>query len=253
MSTFGAVIPVTGLNFGFVGQVSRTGGGDPFIVSKQANNANINNISFGDVVVAIPDSLGGTYRQFADYIANGGGTSVAVTLATSTTVTVTAAAMAGLAPGQFIFGANIPAGTFIVSVNQAAGTITISKAATASGASTIFPANFAGIAVREVKTQLTYPITPGASLVGNYLPGQLTEVLVRGSITVKILNGTPIQGGSLYVRAILNGTFPNGIVGGLEAMADGVNNILIPNATFKTGVLDGNNITEVTLLTRVAA
>ena len=58
MSSLGTVIPVLGLNFGFIGQVSRTGGGDPFIVSKQANSANAANINFGDVVVVLPTRQG---------------------------------------------------------------------------------------------------------------------------------------------------------------------------------------------------
>ena len=154
---------------------------------------------------------------------------------------------------MFVFGAGIPAGTYVVSVNYQAGTVTISKAATASATVNLNYAAFGGIAVREVKTQLTFPITPGTALTGNYLPGQLTEALVRGSITVKINVGTPVANGPVYVRAILNGAIPAGLVGGLEASADGVNNVLLPNVTFKTGALDGNNVAEVTLLTRVAA
>lgn len=259
MGTFGAVIPITGLNFGFVGQVSRTGGGDPFIVAKFANANNVNNISFGDTVMLLPDSTGGTYRQFADWQTNGGGLAVTTNISNAS-ATATPTSLAGLAPGMFVFGTGIPQGTFITAVNPIAGTITLSQNATATNASAALQyAYFAGIAVREVKTQLTYPITPGASLVGVYQPGQMTEVLVRGSITAKVNVGAPVANGPVYLRAKTNGAIPAGLLGDLEASPDGANNILLSNvpaiadAYFKTGVLDANNVSEITLLSRISA
>jgi hypothetical protein len=257
MGAFGAVIPITGLNFGFVGQVSRTGGGDPFIVSKQANAANAASIAFGDTVVVLPDSLGGTYKQFADWVANGGGLVLSVgTVNASPTLTPASATLSGLQVGMFVSGAGIAVGSYITAVNPAAGTVTISKNATATATVNLSFVTFGGIAVREVKTSLQYTSLPpvGTSVIGSYPAGTMCEALVRGSITVRILNGTPVQGGAVYIRAILNtGTYPNGIVGGLETIADGVNNILLPNFTFKTGVLDANGIAEVTILDRVGA
>ena len=251
--SFGTFIPVVGLNNGYPGQVSRTGGGNPFIVAKLANANNVNNISFGDPVVVLPDSAGGTYRQAADFFTNGGGLAVATSI-TNTSATATPSTLNGLAPGMFVMGTGIPVGTFIVSINQAAGTITLSKAATATNAAAALTyAPFGGIAVREVKTQLTFPVPPGTSQIGIYSPGQMCEVLVAGSITVKINVGTPIQNGPVYLRAIVNGGIPAGLLGDLEASSDAGNNILLPNATFKTGVLDANNVAELTLLVRVSA
>lgn len=248
MGSFGSVIPVTGLNVGFLGQVSRTGGGDPFIVAKFANSLNANNISFGDALMLLPDATGGTYRQAADWISNGGG--FAFTAGTASNTTVTPGSMNGLAVGMFIFGSGITAGSFITAVGST--TITISKAATATASGVAMTAAwFGGIAVRETKTQLTYPITPGTSLVGVYTPGQMCEALVRGSITAKINVGTPQAGLPVYMRFIANGGITAGIVGGLEAAADGTNNFLIPNCEFKTGVLDANNVSEITFLNRV--
>lgn len=258
MGAFGTVIPVTGLNNGYLGQVSRTGGGDPFIVSKLANALNTNNISFGDTVVILPDATGGTYMQFADFIANGGHTVTGtLTSASSTTATILTG-FNSLQVGMYLFGVDIPAGTYIVSMSPTtagAGTIVMSQASTGSvTAENFYAAVFGGIAVREVKTQLQFlTLAPGGSEVGYYAPGQFTESLVRGSITVKIYNGIPISNGPVYIRAATNSSFPNGIVGGLEAQADGVKNILLTNVTFKTGTLDGNNVSEVTLLDRLAA
>ena len=39
----------------------------------------------------------------------------------------------------------------------------------------------------------------------------------------------PTAGGSVYIRVALNGAIPNGVVGGLEAVADGANTVLYPN------------------------
>jgi hypothetical protein len=78
---------------------------------------------------------------------------------------------------------------------------------------------FAGMAVREVKTQLTYPsnVTPGASpMVGLYSSGQMSEVLERGSGTVLLSVGTPSQNDQVYTRVVLNSAVTAGVVGDWE-------------------------------------
>jgi hypothetical protein len=264
MSSFGQVIPVIGTGFGFLGEVSRTGGGDPFIISKQSNANNAANISFGDTVVILPDATGGTVKQFADWQANGGGLAVVGATATSTTFTPSVAALAGISNGMLVFGSGIPAGCFVAAVNYAAGTITLSKAATSTvNPVTLYFAKFAGIAVREVKTQRAYNPQSGGVIasnsIGNYVPGDYVSILVRGAITIKCTVGTPVAEGPAYLRAILNGGIAAGLVGDLEANADGVNNLLLPSipgiasAHFKNGAMDANNLCELVLLNRVAA
>jgi hypothetical protein len=197
MGSFGAVIPVTGLNIGFLGQVSRTG--ERVIAARQANVANKLNINFGDPVVLLGDATGGTYQSVAD----------------------------------FVIGAGTPS-------------------APTGGSFTA--ALFAGVAVREVKTNLGYPITPGNAPVGYYAPGQEAEALERGSIAVKFNVTTgAVAGGPVYVRILLNGAIPAGLIGGFETQADGGNSILLTNVVLRTGVVDGNNVAEITLLNRVAA
>jgi len=189
-TNFGSTIPVIGLNIGFVGQISRTGG-NPVIAARQANVSNLINISFGDPVVLIADSTGGTLRNVADFIGQG-------------------------------------------------GTFTADK--------------FAGIAVREVKTQLGYPYSVNsAPPIGYYAAGDMCEALEEGSITVQVNVGTPTSGSPVYVRVALNGGIPAGLVGDLEAAADGANTVVLTNVVFRTGVLDANNVAEITLLTRQAA
>lgn len=259
MSSFAQVIPVVGTPNGFLGEPSRTGGGDPMIISAQANASNAANINFGDTVVLLPDTTGGTCKQFADWQTNGGGLAVA-TATTNASATITPTSLAGISLGMFVFGAGIPAGTYISAISPSAGTATLSKNATATaGAAALTYAVFAGIAVREVKSQLGYPYTPGATQVGQYLPGQQVGILVRGTITVKVTVGAPVRTGPAYLRAIVNGGIPAGLLGDLEANPDGNNNILlagiptIADANFKTGNLDSNNLTELTFLSRVAA
>lgn len=106
-------------------------------------------------------------------------------------------------------------------------------------------ATFAGIAVREVKQATDY-----YAASGSYLPGEIVDVLERGSMTVKCNVGTPTAGGKVYIRTIANAAIPLGVIGQFEAAADSTNTIEITNLRWKTGKIDGNKIAEVTILTR---
>jgi hypothetical protein len=64
---FGQVIPVTGLNYGFPGTISRLG--DPLVVSKAVLGTTPDAIAAGSVVVVIPGASGGDSVVSAfDYI-----------------------------------------------------------------------------------------------------------------------------------------------------------------------------------------
>jgi hypothetical protein len=190
MGSFGGVIPVTSLNLGYPGNVSRMG--DRVIAARQVLATTPNAINFGDAVIIVPDSVGGTYQSVKDFIA---------------------------------------------------------------GAGTFTSARFAGVAVRNVKTMLQF-IAWGvvqSAQFGQFAPGSMAEVLERGSITVKVNNGTPAAQGNVYVRTVFNGAIPAGVVGGFEAVADGVNTVQVTGVTWRTGVLDANGVAEITILNRVAA
>lgn len=77
---------------------------------------------------------------------------------------------------------------------------------------------FAGMAVREVKTQLTYPAgqQPGIQQVGYYANDQMAEVLERGSGTVLLSVGAPLAEDQVYTRVVLNNAVPAGFVGDWE-------------------------------------
>lgn len=153
---FGQVIPVTGMNIGFPGAVSRFGerviAARPFTPTTSTNN-----LSFGDPAVWVADATGGHYTSIADFV----------------------------------------------------GTVAnIAKVA----------AQFAGMAVREVKTQLTYGqnVQPGVQQVGYYSTGQMAEVLERGSGTVVLSVGAPQNGDQVYSRVVLNGAVAAGVLGDWE-------------------------------------
>jgi len=79
-------------------------------------------------------------------------------------------------------------------------------------------AYFAGMAVRNVKTQITYGagITPGISSVGYYSNLQDAEVLERGAGTITLAVGAPNAGDQVYTRAVLNTAVTGGTVGDWE-------------------------------------
>lgn len=186
--SFGTTIPVTGLNLGFIGQVTRL---DDFVIaSRPVLSTAAANINFGDPVVIIAAS--DSYQSVADFIVGGG---------------------------------------------------------------TFTAAKFAGVAIREVKTNLSYTSlgNNGTPQIGSYAANEQCEVIERSSVLVKINVGTPASQGGVYVRIALNGAIPAGVVGGFEAAADGANTILLTNVVFRTGVLDANGMAEITLLARVAA
>lgn len=104
----------------------------------------------------------------------------------------------------------------------------------------------AGIAVREVVQANTF--NPQSN--PDYLVGTPCDVMVRGNCTVKCQRGTPKAGSAVYVRITANTSYPDAVVGGLEAQADTTNTIEVPNIEWTTGVVDANGNAEITIKTR---
>jgi hypothetical protein len=119
--------------------------------------------------------------------------------------------------------------------------------AKAAGVATIDITTFAGIAAREVKSFTTFSPAP---TVGNYAPAQVADCIERGSVAITCLVGTPKSGGKVYMRTVLNGAIPAGIVGGFEANADGGNSFELTNCKWSNGYIDANKTTEMTILSR---
>ena len=104
---------------------------------------------------------------------------------------------------------------------------------------------FIGFAVRIVKQQ-----TSMVADVGAYQVGELTDVLIRGTIVVPFKGqGTPQAGNPVYIRTAANPATPNAQIGDVEAQADGSNTTLLTNAVFRTGIVD-NGLVEVVVTTR---
>lgn len=105
--------------------------------------------------------------------------------------------------------------------------------------------DFVGIAIREVKQSTDYNTSASC-----YLDNERTDIIVRGSVCIKVNNGTSVAGGKVYIRIKANPAIPNGVVGGFEAEADGVNTIELKNVRFTSGRLDANKVAEITILDR---
>ena len=104
---------------------------------------------------------------------------------------------------------------------------------------------FVGISVREVKEA----VDRGTSSSG-YLDKERTDILNRGYMTVKINHGTPKINGPVYVRIVKNVSVPNGVVGGFEAEADGINTVELTGVRFISKDLGANGVAEITILSR---
>jgi hypothetical protein len=106
--------------------------------------------------------------------------------------------------------------------------------------------NFGGFVLSIVKQMLTYPSTTDDTS-GYYAPNDPASVLKRGCMVTELVHGTPTAGGQVYVRTVLNGAFPDEIVGDVRADADSSNTIAVPSCIFETGKLDANNMVEIRL------
>lgn len=113
-----------------------------------------------------------------------------------------------------------------------------------------------GIAAENVRTNGSFPMSgsdgdmmPG----GYYAPGNIADVLTQGTINVQVNNGTPSANGTVYVRILANAAIPAGVVGGIEAVADGSNTVARSDLKFKTGVLGSDGTAQVTIVQRSIA
>lgn len=105
-------------------------------------------------------------------------------------------------------------------VGNGGGAVTSVADAVANAASNIalVASAFAGFAVREVKTQLTYGAgtQPGIQQVGYYNAGQMAEVAERANGTILLSVGAPLAEDQVYTRVVLNSAVPAGFVGDWE-------------------------------------
>jgi len=105
--------------------------------------------------------------------------------------------------------------------------------------------NFIGFAVRIVKQTTDY-----LSSRGFYNLNDEVNVLTRGNMSVLCNNGTPEAGGDVYLRVAEDTAIPAGVIGEVEADDGDPHTILLDNVKFTTDKIDGNNVTEIAVLTR---
>lgn len=103
---------------------------------------------------------------------------------------------------------------------------------------------FLGIVVREVKSATDFL----NQNVGMYQPNEAVPVMKRGCVNVICQKGTPVAGGTVYVRTVKNESYPNAEVGGFEAQEDSGKCVALSNVKWK-GTTDNNGVAEVRILT----
>lgn len=113
---------------------------------------------------------------------------------------------------------------------------------------------FVGFAVREVLTLASFavaqPITPALQ---TYAPGQPCDVIERGNVSVVVKDPQSagyVAGGKVFLRTVVNGTYPSAAVGDLETAADSGKTLELTNCFLATGLVDANSVAEVCLVTR---
>lgn len=107
----------------------------------------------------------------------------------------------------------------------------------------ITAADFAGVAGRQVQTQLNYTNQNGA---GEYKPNDPVSCFQRGRINVECKVGTPALNGPVYLAI---STANSNVVGDFTATVGTLNTdtILLPNCKWG-GSKDANNIVELVIL-----
>lgn len=125
------------------------------------------------------------------------------------------------------------------------------------GGATLTAANFAGIAVREVKQGVIYSTYGTIDEQGMYRPYDPCDVLLRGNTVIQLGAGktnfvNPTAGGTVLVRIAADAeNAPDAKVGDYEAgEAEAGKTIALPNVVFTTGEVDGNKVVEVTVKIR---
>lgn len=105
-----------------------------------------------------------------------------------------------------------------------------------------FAGEFAGVAMRRVKSALAYT---GQNL-GQYITGDACDILERGSITVHVVAGTAKPGAKVYAYKAASAGKE---VGDFAAAADGTNTVELADVKFATAA-DANGVAEIVILNR---
>lgn len=257
MGAFGTVIPVVGLNNGFLGNVTRLG--KRGIAAREVLSTTPSNINFGDPVVLIPDSLGGTWQSVKDFVAGGGAFSspklagVAVrevktnlSFSASNPPGTAAASIGYYAPASLCEA--LEEGSINVKINvgtPVAGNNVYIRTVANSGIPAGVVGGFEAANDNSVNTTASAASSNSTSLsitsATGVVVGQIiTGVGIPANTVVTVVSGTTL-------------TLSNAATVASGAALNFSNTALIAGVVFRTGVLDANNVSEITLLNRLAA
>lgn len=169
--------------------------------------------------------------------------------------TITARQVLSTTPNPIKFG-----DPCVIIPNSSGGGDTVQSVADyITGGGTFTAAKFAGVAVREVKSNLNLftnmENVDSGGFIGSYAPGEIAEIMEEGSLTVYVntANGAGVSQNELYIRVAAHA--PNNTIGAFESVADatGADTVALPGVLFRTGNVDANGVAEITILNRVAA
>lgn len=124
--------------------------------------------------------------------------------------------------------------------------------ATGTGVSAATAANFGGIAVSEVKQQMSYGYGVNVGS-GQFEPNTPCDVLQVGTATVFCTEGTPTANGLVYIVTVAGTTSPVGSLVATSTPAGGTA-VQLANARWVSGKIDAASlICEIVLLTQLNA
>ena len=124
--------------------------------------------------------------------------------------------------------------------------------ATGTGVASATIANFAGIAVAEVKQSFSYSLGANASL-GAYVPSTACDALQQGTTTVYCTEGTPTANGLVYLVTVAGTTAKVGDFVATATPAGSGTAVQLTNARWVTGKIDTTKVCEITLLSQLNA
>jgi len=237
----------TSLIKGYPGTTAREG--QTLKRNRQVRATDTTNINFGDPVVLNAD---GTVSRFYALATTLGAALTSSTQYTSVTVPALAAPVD--AGDQLVITESTNTQTVTISAAAATGATTVdvnpftanfsyTTAATILISSS--PAQFAGVAVREVKQATEYPATGYP-----YLPGQPCDVQELGGVTVTCAEGTPTAGGKVYIATSIGTNVAVGDFCATATPAGGATTVMLTNAEWDDISVDANDVAEMTLLVR---
>jgi len=153
--------------------------------------------------------------------------------------------------GFYVIGPGVQLGTTITAIGATTLTLSMPTTTAVSGyfnivSPAVNASNFAGICLREVKTGSGYYSSTGS---GAYAIGAPLDVLLKGSSSVNAPLVDPIYPGApVYLQIAFAGMASSRPVGSFQTTPDGAYSIALPTMQWNEGLIDSNNVAEISIL-----